>query len=102
MAIAYLAVAACQRTSPTTRPRAQALTFAITGSAPVIWHMKSQRHRGVRVHGVVKHRFCIHSYRTDFSSIAVSGFVRLLIAALTFWTCSGLISEALLPQLSRM
>jgi hypothetical protein len=29
------------------------LTFAITGSAQVIFNMQSQRHRGVRVHGVV-------------------------------------------------
>ena len=28
-------------------------TLAITGSAPLIYDMKSQRYRGVRVHGVV-------------------------------------------------
>src|SRR5579883_1298194 len=30
-----------------------AITFAITGSAPVISGMESQHYRGVRVHGVV-------------------------------------------------
>jgi hypothetical protein len=35
-------------------------TDAITGSTPVISDMKSQRHRGVRVHGVVRRHFWIH------------------------------------------
>src|SRR5579864_73434 len=34
--------------------------------------------------------------------MAVNGWVRFPICALTFWTCSAVISEALLPQLCRM